>query len=238
MASQLPAIKNQPYTFSICLPSQAETRVFQVNPTITADDFKIVVSGVEQPLTNTPAVTPAGSRWVEVSLTASEMNQDRVLFLAHDNAGGEWSDVSKEIYTVARNIDNLAFPTVSGRGILVDGTGKVDANISLPSVIDSNIVQVAGNTEAATALGSGSRAVIPLTCVTGTLSATGCTTNLSESTDNHYIDRTITWITGALKGQSGKIVGYDGITKLISYENGSGDPLTDAPSNGDLAVIA
>lgn len=69
-------------------------------------------------------------------------------------------------------------------------------------------------------------------CITGTLSTTASTTNLTEATDDHYIGRTIVWITGALTRQASAITDYDGATKTLTYA-----AVTEAPSNGDRFVL-
>jgi hypothetical protein len=68
--------------------------------------------------------------------------------------------------------------------------------------------------------------------VTGTLSTTQMTTNLTEATDDHYIGRTIIWTSGVLAGQASDITDYDGTTKKLVFS-----ALTEAPSNGDAFVL-
>lgn len=58
-------------------------------------------------------------------------------------------------------------------------------------------------------------------------------TDLTEATDGHYGDLTLSFIDGALKGQSRIIGGYDGTTKTITFD----EALTDAPANGDGFII-
>ncbi len=66
----------------------------------------------------------------------------------------------------------------------------------------------------------------------GTLSTTEMTTDLSEATDDHYIGRTITWITGALAGQSSDITDYTGVGGKLKYT-----AVTEAPSAADEFIL-
>lgn len=74
--------------------------------------------------------------------------------------------------------------------------------------------------------------IIQGAAITGTLSTTQMTTNLTEATDGHYTGRRIVWTSGALRGEARQITNYVGSTKRIDYNT-----TTDAPSNGDKFVI-
>ncbi len=56
---------------------------------------------------------------------------------------------------------------------------------------------------------------------------------LSEATDDHYNDKVLTFIDGALAGQSRIITDYNGTTKAITFD----EALTEAPGNGDGFII-
>ena len=66
----------------------------------------------------------------------------------------------------------------------------------------------------------------------GTLSTTEMTTDLGEATDDHYIGRTITWITGVLTGQSSDITDYTGTGGKLKYT-----AVTEAPSAADEFIL-
>ena len=70
------------------------------------------------------------------------------------------------------------------------------------------------------------------TAQTGTLSTTSATTDLAEATDDHYIGRTIVWLTGVLAGQATDITDYTGSGGQLTYT-----ACTEAPSNGDTGII-
>lgn len=124
MPSYYPPKKNAEYIFYISLASQAQANTFQSNPTLASGDFKVSIDGgaLANPAT-LPAVTPASSKLVKVTLSASEMNGDNIIFIASDAAGAEWRDLTVNIQTAARQIDDLAFPTTSGRSLDVTATG-------------------------------------------------------------------------------------------------------------------
>ncbi len=58
------------------------------------------------------------------------------------------------------------------------------------------------------------------------------TTNLTESTNDHYKGRLIIWTSGVLKDQATEITGYIGVTGKLSYT-----AATEAPGIGDTFVV-
>lgn len=118
------------FIFYISLVSQANTKIMQGTPTIAAGDFKVSTDGgaLGNPAT-LPAVTPAASKMVKVTLSTSEMNGDNVTLVCSDAAGAEWCDLVVNIQTSARQIDDLAYPATTGRSMVVDASGLVDANV-------------------------------------------------------------------------------------------------------------
>ncbi len=77
-----------------------------------------------------------------------------------------------------------------------------------------------------------SGAIVASTALTGTLSTTQMTTNLTEVTDEHYKGRTVIWISGDLAGQASDITDYDGSSKMLTYT-----VVTEAPANTDEFII-
>ena len=57
-------------------------------------------------------------------------------------------------------------------------------------------------------------------------------TALTEATDDHYNGRILTFVTGAVAGQSTDITDYNGTTNELTVT-----ALTNAPSSGDAFVI-
>ena len=68
--------------------------------------------------------------------------------------------------------------------------------------------------------------------IAGTLSTTEMTTDLTETTNSHYIGRLLTFTSGALNKQQTDITDYTGSTKVLTFT-----ALTEAPSNGDTFII-
>lgn len=88
-------VKGEAYTFFTYLVSQAASNTFQVNPTIATGDFQISIDGAAfTNLLTTPIVNPAGSVGVLVSLSAAEMDGDKIQVVGLDAAGAEWYDVA------------------------------------------------------------------------------------------------------------------------------------------------
>jgi len=121
-------IKGVAYTFSTPVIQTTNPDKFYVNPPLAAGNFSISQDGGPfAPLTNTPTVVPAGSILIEIVLTAAEMNYDRI-YVRGTRPGNVWNDFLIELRTTTRGIDDLAYPTVSGQALLVDGSGFVTAN--------------------------------------------------------------------------------------------------------------
>jgi hypothetical protein len=114
-------------------------------------------------------------------------------------------------------LDSVAY------GVLVTGGNEWPANLT----------KVGGDSTAATNLYRAFSSVVVATAVTGTLTTTGFTTNLSSAVNDFYNGRLLTFVTGALAGQQTSISDYTGATKLITCP-----ALTGAPANGDIFVIS
>jgi len=112
------------FIFYGALISQADTKLFKSAPTLAAGDFKVSIDGgAFANLATLPTNTP-GTFAVKFALSAGEMTGDNILVIASDAAGAEWCDQSWNIQTSPRGIADLAFPTVSGRSLGVEASGK------------------------------------------------------------------------------------------------------------------
>jgi 3-polyprenyl-4-hydroxybenzoate decarboxylase len=99
------------YTFFIGLVDRSNRPQFRVNPTLAAADFRLSQDGgALAPLTNLPAVSPAGSKQVSITLTAAEMTTDIATVIASDAAGDEWDDVLVTVETTIQTIDDVTIP--------------------------------------------------------------------------------------------------------------------------------
>jgi hypothetical protein len=145
MATYVPAKRATELIFYMGLVSQS-TGQFQANPTLAAGDVKVSKDGgALANLTTLPAVTPAASKMVKVTISSTEMTADNVTLIFSDAAGAEWDDVIVNIQTAARQIDDLAYPATSGRSMVVDASGLVDANTVKVGPSGSGTAQTAGD---------------------------------------------------------------------------------------------
>lgn len=130
MATYVPPKINTAFIFYVSLVSQVDADVFQSSPTIASGDFQVSIDGgALANLATLPAVTPASSKMVKISLSAAEMNGDNITVVCSDAAGAQWCDLTVNIQTSARQVDDLAYPATSGRSLAVDTSGLVDANV-------------------------------------------------------------------------------------------------------------
>jgi hypothetical protein len=137
MTTYNPPKKNTAFVFHLSLISQANTKVMQANPTLAAGDFKIAIDdGAPANFATLPVVDADFTKRVKVELSAAEMNGDNITLICSDAAGAEWCDLVINLQTVARQIDDLAYPTVSGRSLDVTATGAAGidwANVENPT---------------------------------------------------------------------------------------------------------
>jgi hypothetical protein len=139
MPSYVPAKRGTAYVTYVALIDQASGKLFKANPTLAAGDVKVSIDGgTFNNLTTLPTVTPAAGKQVKVDLSAAEMTGDLITVLFSDVAGAEWNDLFLKIETSARQLDELAFPTVPGRSIDVSPTGGVGidwSNVEAPTSV-------------------------------------------------------------------------------------------------------
>lgn len=91
-----PPKKNTAWEFWCCLTSQADTDIFQDNPTLAAGDVTVLTDGSNKGNIDTlPSAVVGATRWLYVQLSADEMNGDKwVGVLFHDQSGDEWQDAA------------------------------------------------------------------------------------------------------------------------------------------------
>jgi hypothetical protein len=118
-------------------------------------------------------------------------------------------------------------PTIGFRAAAIN-----DALCDGGDYLQVDLLQINSVTNAATRLGLSANQIIPATAITGTLSSSQFTTDLTEATDNHYNGRVVIWTSGVLAGQAALITGYTGSNKLVTVSG-----MTEAPSNTDAFVI-
>jgi hypothetical protein len=132
VSSYYPCVKNHAsgYIFYVGLISQASTKSLQGSATLAAGDVKVSIDGgALANLGTLPVVTPAASKSIKVTLSQAEINGDNIIVIFADASGAEWCDLLVNIQTVPRRFDDLAFPATTGRSMVVDAAGLVDANV-------------------------------------------------------------------------------------------------------------
>ncbi len=88
MPTYVPPRRGAQYIFYASLVSQADTKLFQANPTIASGDFKVSIDGgALANLATLPSVLPASSKLVLFTLSAAEMTGDNIMIVASDAAG-------------------------------------------------------------------------------------------------------------------------------------------------------
>lgn len=89
-----PPIKGEDFIFHIALQNASTASSFKANPTIASGDFQVSKDGgALANLATLPTNDPAGSIWLKVTLSATEMTADNVQFQAIDQTAlKEWSD--------------------------------------------------------------------------------------------------------------------------------------------------
>lgn len=146
MATVVPAKKGAAYIFYVGLPSQADPRTLQTSPTFAAGDVLVATDdGAPGNAATLPVFDADFTKRVKVSVSAGEMNGDNITIVFSDAAGAEWCDLIVNIQTVARQVDDLAYPATSGRSIVVDAAGLVDANTVKVGATGAGTAQTAGD---------------------------------------------------------------------------------------------
>ena len=120
---ELVAIKGEAFTFYTPLTSQADTDIFQVNPTLAEDDVKISIDGGELANPDTlPDVEPDGSKQVRVQLTAEEMDGGYITVIFCDVAGDEWQDLFIAIKTEEAQEETIPTAAAIATAVWAAGT--------------------------------------------------------------------------------------------------------------------
>lgn len=126
MPSYVTPLRAIEFIFYDSLISQADTKLLQNSPTLAAGDFLVSTDGgATTNLDTLPTVTPASGDSIKITVSIAEMTGDNIKIVASDAAGAEWCDRSWNIQTSVRQIDDLAFPSVSGRSFVVETDGMI-----------------------------------------------------------------------------------------------------------------
>lgn len=144
----VPPKRAEAYTFYFPVTSQANTNVFQANPTIAAGDFQYSNDGgatFANPAT-LPVVCAGNNKIIRAVLSIAEMTPsvgDKILWAGNDQVGAEWQDYFEELTTVATPFDELiaAIWSYATRTLTSFGTLVADiVNAILASTLVADIV--------------------------------------------------------------------------------------------------
>lgn len=96
-----PPVKGEEFQFVITLEDANVPGSFKASATLASGDFMISKDGgAFAQLSTLPTVTPAGGVGIAVTLSATEMNADKILVTAIDQtAPKEWTDAAFCILT-------------------------------------------------------------------------------------------------------------------------------------------
>lgn len=159
MTTYFPPKKNTAYKMYVGLIDQSNTKLLKANPTIASGDFKVSTDGgAFANLTTLPSANPASGRAIMIDLSTGEMNGDNIVVQCVDASGAEWCDLFISLQTAARQIDDLAYPATTGRSMVVDASGLVDANTVKVGPTGSGTAQTARDVGASVLLSSGTGA--------------------------------------------------------------------------------
>jgi len=103
----VPPKKGEAFYWETELYSQADTKLFKLNPTIVAGDVVVYKDGVLDGNIDTLPAPIGGGRTVACQLSVAEMNADRIKVVFVDAADAEWCDQSWEFFTVTTPLDEL-----------------------------------------------------------------------------------------------------------------------------------
>lgn len=205
------------YIFYGCLVSQADTKKFQSSPTLAAGDFKVSIDGgAFANLATLPTNTPSGVS-VKFSLSGAEMTGDNIHVVAIDAAGAEWCDQDWNIQTSPRGVGDLAYPATSGRSMVVDAAGLVDANTVKIGPTGAGAAQTARDIGTSVLLSSGT-GTGQLKLASGYVAMTWAdiaapmtTVNLSGTTiATSQVVASVTGAVGSVTGAVGSVTGAVG----------------------------
>lgn len=143
------------------------------------------------------------------------------------------------------DIPNAVFASGSKSIVCIQATGAVptlleydlvsynplDATSLGLSAVQSNLVQISGNTTDVSNMAKALSRITPVTVQSGS-SSTVINTNLTNTSTGFYQGLILYFVTGTLAGQATNVTAYNGSTYALTVT-----ALTSAPSTGDTAIL-
>jgi hypothetical protein len=132
---------------------------------------------------------------------------------------------------------SLASTLVFSKDFMVMPANWYDSMILGTDLLQVDVIELGSNATAVTNLRQASLAIVPFTVDTAggfSPTQTQFESNLSEATANHYKDRVVEWITGALAGQISQVVTHTLQGGRVRF---TVTTQTEANANGDTGVL-
>lgn len=195
----------------------------QILQAMTSDDVKFQGADIAAILADVTGIAGAAIRGTDNAALASVATEARLAELDTANLPAD-VDTIKAAATEARLAELGAANLPADIDTLLTRVSDVVANLVW------NVLRNSHTT--AGSMAESFQGVVNGKAQTGTLSTTMMTTDLAETTDDHYIGRTIVWITGALTGQASDVTDYAGTNGTLTFT-----AVTEAPANNDRFVL-
>jgi len=155
--------------------------------------------------------------------------------LAAANLDTQLTDIPTVAEFEARTLVAANYGTAANQTTIA---GYIDTEMAAAlAAVDTEVAAIKTVTDSLTAAAAAKLAlsagtIVSASAITGTLSTTQMSTDLTEATDDHYNGRIVIFTSGVLANQATDITAYNGTTKVITMT-----ALTEAPSNADTFVI-
>lgn len=180
------------------------------------------------------AVTNADGLY-SLSLTAANLDTEGRLSIFIDDSSVAES-VRTDFMVVNANVFDSLFAATTTDYLQVDAlqmNGQPTSAMvsSGNNALNADVTKINTNTAGASNLDVAARTMQTVTVGTGS-TTTIIETGLTETTNDHYNGRRLVFATGNLAGQATDITDYNGASKQLTVT-----ALTEAPANGDVAII-
>lgn len=159
-------------------------------------------------------------------------------YMAERSSTRTYSRNSDSQEQIQVQLDNLA-TWLDTSGVKLNAQGKLDVNAQCDTALadydgptNTEMEARTLSSDATDRLETSVLTVVAGAATSGTLSTTQMSTDLSESTDDHYNGRVVFWTSGVLQNQARTITNYAGTNGVLTFE-----AATEAPSNGDTFII-
>lgn len=239
MATYVPPKINTAFIMYVGLPSATNSSIFQSNPTLASGDAKVSIDGgALANLGTLPAVTPASSKMVKITMASGEMNGDNITIVLSDQTSPpEWADVIINIQTSAQQVDDLATQTsVNTIDDFLDTEvaaikAKTDQlTFTTSNRVDSQVFGMQADTVTASAIAADAIGSSELAATAASEIATAVRTELA--TELGRVDVAV-----STRASQASVDTIDGIVDAILVDTGTDIPATLTTINGKIDTV-